>query len=376
VTAPSTHDIATMVRDAVASNTMVRAVGEGSWLHGGPVVNDATATPIRPCAGVIEYTPGDLVITVHAGTSLNALAAICADSGQMLAIAPYGAPHATIGAVVATATAAPLAYDELTIRDLVLGLTVVTGTGDIVRVGGKVVKNVAGFDLVRLHTGAFGTLGIITEVSVRLHARPIMDHVVTGTLDDPPHEWVPRLLANRAPLPMVVRMAPGEAAQLFARCTGNPARASALRGMVQSYGARHAFTLGPSDTLGAHDVTAPTSLLHHVPEQALVLRARTTPTYGAVLIDAARRTFPEATLLFQPSRGSLRLVTPHTNDANHRVAAFIASAPPSVPFSTVVEQGASPQREPHALDVKLKHTFDPAGVFPERRQAFTPGAPQ
>jgi hypothetical protein len=146
--------------------------------------------------------------------------------------------------------------------------------------------------------------------------------------------------------------------------------------MVQSYGARHAFTLGPSDTLGAHDVTAPTSLLHHVPEQALVLRARTTPTYGAVLIDAARRTFPEATLLFQPSRGSLRLVTPHTNDANHRVAAFIASAPPSVPFSTVVEQGASPQREPHALDVKLKHTFDPAGVFPERRQAFTPGAPQ
>ena len=195
-----TSDLAAAIQHAVASNTVVRGVGSGTWLHGGPVENDDTATRVQPPSGVIEYTPGDLVITVHAGTTLEELSAVCAASGQMLAIAPYGSPQSTIGAVVATASAAPLSYEDLTIRDLVLGLTVVTGTGDVVRVGGKVVKNVAGFDLVRLNTGAFGTLGIITEVRVRLHAKPIMDHVVTGTLADAPTAWVPRT-ARHAPGP-------------------------------------------------------------------------------------------------------------------------------------------------------------------------------
>ncbi len=163
------------------------------------MVNDPAATVVRPCGGVIEYTPGDLVISVNAGTTIEELSEVCAAGGQMLAIAPYGSPRSTIGAVVATASAAPLSYEDLTIRDLVLGLTVVTGTGDVVRVGGKVVKNVAGFDLVRLNTGAFGTLGIITEVSLRLHAKPTMDHVVTGTLVDAPNAWVLRLIENRAP---------------------------------------------------------------------------------------------------------------------------------------------------------------------------------
>jgi len=367
-----TSDIAAVLQRADASHTVVRAVGSGTWLHGGPVENDAAATVVRPPSGVIEYAPGDLVMSVHAGTTLEELSAACAASGQMLAIAPYGAPRSTIGAVVATASAAPLAYEDLTIRDLVLGLTVVTGTGDVVRVGGKVVKNVAGFDLVRLNTGAFGTLGIITEVSVRLHAKPIMDHVVTGTLDDERPTWVPKLTANRAPLPMLVRLAPGEPAQLFARCTGNEARASALRGIVQSYGARHAFTLGPSDTSNAGEPESPVSVLRHVPEQALVLRARTAPDHGALLIDAARGAFPDATLLFNPARGSLRITTVSTDPVEHtdaRIAAFVASAPPSMPFSVVMEQGASPVTPTGPLDQSVKRAFDPRGILNRRRPA-------
>ena len=365
-----TSDIAAALQHAVVSNTVVRGVGSGTWLHGGPVENDDTATRVQPPSGVIEYTPGDLVITVHAGTTLEELSAVCAASGQMLAIAPYGSPQSTIGAVVATASAGPLSYEDLTIRDLVLGLTVVTGTGDVVRVGGKVVKNVAGFDLVRLNTGAFGTLGIITEVSVRLHAKPIMDHVVTGTLADAPTAWVPRLVANRAPLPMLVQLLPGEPAQLFARCTGNEARASALRGIVQSYGAREAFTLGPSDTGHASEVGSPVAMLRQVPEQALVLRARTRPADGASLIEAARLAFPDATLRFHPSRGSIRISTLHTDHADARIAAFIASAPPSTPFSVVVEQGASPVAPIGALDLSVKRAFDPHGILNRRRREF------
>ena len=366
----STSEIVATIRSAMATHTAVRGVGSGTWLHGGPVENDAAATMVRPGSGVIEYTPGDLVITVNAGTTLEELSAVCAASGQMLAIAPYGSPQSTIGAVVATASAAPLSYEDLTIRDLVLGLTVVTGTGDIVRVGGKVVKNVAGFDLVRLNTGAFGTLGIITDVSVRLHAKPIMDHVVTGTLVDAPSAWVPRLVGNRAPLPMLVQLLPGEPAQLFARCTGNEARASALRGIVQSYGARDAFTLGPSDTGHASEAGSPVAMLRQVPEQALVLRARTQPSHGASLIEAARVAFPEATLRFHPSRGSIRITTLHTDDAEVRIAAFMASAPPAMPFSVVVEQGALPVAPVGALDLSVKRAFDPHGILNRRRPAY------
>jgi len=365
-----TSEVSAAIRSAIASSTVVRGVGSGTWLHGGPVVNEAAASVVRPRGGVIEYTPGDLVISVHAGTTLEELAATCAASGQMLAITPYGSPHSTIGAVVATASAAPLAYEDLTIRDLVLGLTAVTGTGDVVRLGGKVVKNVAGFDLVRLNTGAFGTLGIITEVNVRLHAKPIMDHVVTGTLVDAPNAWVLRLVENRAPLPMLVRLAPGEPAQLFARCTGNDARASALRGIMQSYGARNAFTLGSSDTSNASEPESPVAMLRHVPEQALVLRARTRPSDGALLIDAARVAFPDATLLFHPSRGSLRITTMHTDNADARIAGFVASAPPSMPFSVVVEQGASPIAPSSALDLSVKRTFDPHSILNRRRPEY------
>lgn len=387
----STADISVAVRDAVASHGAVRAAGSGTWLFGGPIAtHHERTTLVRPHSGVIDYTPGDLVITVHAGTTLQELAAITGEHGQMLAIAPYGTAQATIGAVVATATAAPLAYDDLAVRDLVLGLTLVTGTGDVVRAGGKVVKNVAGFDLVRLNVGAFGTIGVLTEVSVRLHAKPIMDHVVTGTLPESPEAWVPRLIANRAPLPMLVRLAPGEPAQLFARCTGNTARAGALRGIVQSYGAQHTVTLGPADTNAAADTgtntdtntgtngatNAPSSaMLRAVDTNALVLRTRCQPTRGAELIREIQRLLPSATLLFYPARGTVRIMVPHASQNPHDDAAAVANLArtvcASINASIVVEQGAAPYHDAPALDAAIKRTFDPHGVLPGRTTAVT-----
>jgi glycolate oxidase FAD binding subunit len=369
----STTDISAAVRDAIASHGAVRATGSGTWLFGGPIASHHERTTlVRPHSGVVDYTPGDLVITVHAGTTLQELAAITGEHGQMLAIAPYGAPQATIGAVVATATAAPLAYDDLAVRDLVLGVTLVTGTGEVVRAGGKVVKNVAGFDLVRLNVGAFGTIGVLTEVSVRLHAKPIMDHIMTGTLPESPEAWVPRLIANRAPLPMLVRLAPGEPARLFARCTGNAARAAALRGMVQSYGAQHTCTLGPADanTDSNTDTDAHSSaMLRAVDTAALVLRARCQPTRGAELIREAQRLLPAATLLFHPARGTVRIMVPHAARRPHEDMAAVVDLARAVNASIVLEQGAAPYHDAPALDTAIKRTFDPHGVFPNRTPA-------
>ena len=98
---------------------------------------------------------------------------------------PFGGDDGSIGATVATASSGPLATAFGTPRDHLLGIEFVTGTGDVVRGGGRVVKNVAGFDLVRLATGAWGTLGVITEVTVRLRALPAeQETLALATADD------------------------------------------------------------------------------------------------------------------------------------------------------------------------------------------------
>src|SRR5690606_18485010 len=97
-----------------------------------------------------------------------------------LALDPPGRPERSIGSVVATATAGPLRNGSGPVRDHILGCTIVTGDGRIVRAGGRVVKNVAGYDLTKLQVGGFGAFGIVTEVHLRLRAVPRADQTLTA----------------------------------------------------------------------------------------------------------------------------------------------------------------------------------------------------
>ena len=137
---------------------------------------------LRDDPGVVSYVPGDLTLTVRAGTPLSEIERVTREHDQWLPLDPYGSNDGTIGATIATASAGPLASHFGLPRDLVLGLEFVNGRGDVVRAGGKVVKNVAGFDLSRLLTGSWGTLGVITEVTLRLYARPKADRTVVVRL--------------------------------------------------------------------------------------------------------------------------------------------------------------------------------------------------
>ena len=130
---------------------------------------------LRDDSGVVSYVPGDLTLTVRAGTPLSEIEHVTGEHDQWLPLDPYGSSDGTIGATLATASAGPLASSFGLPRDLLLGLEFVNGRGDVVRGGGKVVKNVAGFDLSRLLTGSWGTLGVITEVTLRLYALPATD---------------------------------------------------------------------------------------------------------------------------------------------------------------------------------------------------------
>jgi glycolate oxidase FAD binding subunit len=174
------------LRDAAARATALRITGASTWLDAGRPTSTAETVSTRELAGIVSYVPGDLTLTARAGTSLAEILDAAAAQRQWLALDPFGTDDGTIGATVATASAGPLSAAFGSPRDLVLGVEFVTGDARIVRGGGRVVKNVAGFDLTRLVTGSWGTIGVITEVTVRLHARPAVDETVAIPLGDDP----------------------------------------------------------------------------------------------------------------------------------------------------------------------------------------------
>jgi glycolate oxidase FAD binding subunit len=178
-----TGSVAAAIRAARTQRTTLRVVGRGTWLDAGRPVRADAALSLAALRGVTEYEPGDFTLTARAGTSLAEIAEVAAREGQWLTLEPSGSPDGTIGATIATGSWGPLATAYGTPRDHLLGCEVVTGIGEAVRAGGRVVKNVAGFDLARLMTGAWGTLGAITEVTVRLRARPEVDHTVAVALE-------------------------------------------------------------------------------------------------------------------------------------------------------------------------------------------------
>jgi glycolate oxidase FAD binding subunit len=178
----SAESIAAAVKESHSSRTPTRIVGGGTWLDAGRPVRADKTLSVQEERGVVSYVPEDLTLTVRGGTSLSEIERITRERKQWLPLDPYGSADGTIGATIATASAGPLAATFGLPRDLLLGLEFVNGRGEIVRGGGKVVKNVAGFDLSRLMTGSWGTLGVITEVTVRLYALPEVDRSFAITL--------------------------------------------------------------------------------------------------------------------------------------------------------------------------------------------------
>jgi glycolate oxidase FAD binding subunit len=150
-----------------------RLEGHGSWLPPDAPADFALST--RGIDRVVRVSPADLVATVQAGATIEAIRAELLPHHRWLALDPPGRPDRTIGSVVATGTAGPLRHGFGPVRDHVLGCTVATGDGRLVDAGGRVVKNVAGYDLTKLHVGGFGGFGVITELHLRLRAEPALD---------------------------------------------------------------------------------------------------------------------------------------------------------------------------------------------------------
>ena len=169
---PSLSQLIERVREAAVRKRSLRIRGSGSKdfyafkLEGEPL-------DVSGYRGIIDYEPSELVMTARAGTPLAEVEEALTQGGQMLACEPpYFGPNATLGGCVAAGFSGPRRAAAGSVRDFVLGTRVLNGAGEDLSFGGRVMKNVAGFDVSRLMTGSFGTLGVIVEVSLKVLPRP------------------------------------------------------------------------------------------------------------------------------------------------------------------------------------------------------------
>ena len=177
----SVQEIQEILQFAVNQNLSVMPAGAGTKLGIGnlPQKVDIVLATTR-LNSVVEYEPADLTVTVEAGIRLKDLQTELAKHRQYLVLNPPSADRCTIGGIVATNASGSFRLRHGTARNQVLGLRVVQADGTVVKSGGKVVKNVAGYDLNKLYIGAFGTLGIITEVTLKLSPIPVQEAILTA----------------------------------------------------------------------------------------------------------------------------------------------------------------------------------------------------
>jgi glycolate oxidase FAD binding subunit len=228
-------ELGEMVRDAHDRRVRLRIAGRGTWpARIAAVAPDAAVLDLSALTGITEYVPGDLTLTARAGTTIAEIDAATGAHGQWCPLMPWGGDEGTLGATFSTATDGPCSGSFGAPRDLAIGIEFVDGTGALVRAGGRVVKNVAGFDLTRLMVGSWGTLGAITEVSVRLRARPAVDETWSVALnsDDAAQPQLDTL--RRGPLaPLAIEHFDG---RTLVRLGGNAAFVAASRAAVKALG--------------------------------------------------------------------------------------------------------------------------------------------
>ncbi len=353
-----TNDFVAQIRDAAAANCALNIEGAGSkrW-YGNPVVAQRSLATTGH-TGIIDYDPAELVLTARAGMTLAEIEATLAERGQMLPFEPPRyAPESTLGGAIATALSGPGRPFVGGVRDFVLGLHIIDGKGDVLKFGGQVMKNVAGYDVSRLMTGALGTLGLITQVSLKV--LPVAPARATLRFELSEAEAI-RHVNECAGKPLPLTASAWEADVLYIRLSG--ARA-AVDSAIKSLGG-HQVCATEADTLwaslrdqthayfcDAHEMNAGQTLWR------LSLPA-IAPTVTAAQVSGADRQLIEW-------GGGQRWLWSNADADNMRTIARTLGGH-AVRFNNQHGDGetfAQPSAALMAIHRRLKHTFDPHGIF-------------
>jgi glycolate oxidase FAD binding subunit len=368
-TPASGADAASLLAAAGEDGQAVRFRGGGTKLGWGrPAPEPDLEVETAELERIVEHNVGDLTAIVEAGVPLAAAQEAFAAEGQMLALDPPAVEGATIGGVVATGDSGPLRHRYGAIRDLLIGIEVALADGTVARAGGKVIKNVAGYDLGKLFSGSFGTLGMICEVALRLHPRPASTASLVLRSGDPGVLAEAAAALGHAPVEQLALDVAwdGEGGAVLSLFGGSTPReqAEAALGATGGLDGLDAEIVEDDDTLWAEQRARQRS------ESGTVVRVSGLQTRLAEIVAAARR--HDATLAGRAGSGLSWLALSEREPAE-AVAAVEALRQELAPLDCVVLDAPAAVRE--ALDPwgpieepafrlmrRVKARFDPRGV--------------
>jgi glycolate oxidase FAD binding subunit len=387
-------EAAEMIRWAAAERKALEIRAGGSKrAFGRPVRADAQLDVSR-LAGIVDYEPAELILTARAATPLKEIETLLAEKGQMLAFEPpdwrgllggggeatFGEP--TLGGTIACNLSGPRRLRAGAARDYFLGFSGINGRGESYKAGGKVVKNVTGYDLCKLMAGSFGALTLLTEVTIKVMPRPetactlllpgLTDEaaipLMAGALNSP-HEIS---AAAHLPMPAAQRLGFAESALTAFRLEG-PAPSIAFRAdaLVNAFGSGH--RLDAAETATFWRKIGEVALLPPV-EGRIVWRLCPTPSAAPALTAAIRRRLPSADFFYDGGGGLVWLSLDAAEAGADAGAAIVRAAlKPLGGHATLVVASEATRAtvelfEPEApalaaLSRRIKQGFDPCGVL-------------
>lgn len=393
---PGTVDeVQALVRAAAAAGAPVVAEGLGRHTGlGAPLRDPVTVVQLDRLSGVLAHQAADMTVTVAAGCSLRAVAAQLATANQWLPIDPPAPDATTIGGLLAANLSGPLRASQGTARDLLLGLRLVGADGALVSSGGKVVKNVAGYDLSKLHVGAYGSLGILVEATFKVRPRPACERAIVIACRSAEEAGAVALDVRDLGDPFWLEAAgtraladgPGEAAAVVVGLAGLPEEVDAARDAILAAmraADRRAVVVDDGATLRLRLADFPLE-----PAPAL-LRCGTLPTDVGTVMALAERTAQaaggSARCLAHAANGVVRVAV-EREDAIAPVVHALRAHVASVRGSVVIDRASDAVK--HALGTfgelgdgaalmrGLKVAYDPTGIFaPGRLGAIDPPRP-
>lgn len=332
------------IREAASHKTCLRICGGGSKdFYGGPLRGDVLDTSAY--RGVIEYEPTELVIIARAGTPLTELEAVLQEKGQMLAFEP---PHfgtaATLGGCVAAGLSGPRRAHAGAVRDFVLGVRMLDGRGSDLHFGGRVMKNVAGYDVSRLMAGSLGTLGVILEAALKTLPLPAAE--LTLRREHTPAEAI--ALMNEwagKPLPLSATCHIGN--MLYVRLSGASAAVRAAREM-----------------LGGEEVADGAAFWHALREQQLDFFTATEPLWRLSLKPTSAPLSLPGQQVFEWG-GALRWLRTSADAQSIREVAARCGGHATMFRGGNKSAGVFQPLSPALMKLhrRLKQAMDPAGVF-------------
>ena len=393
VTPADQAELAAVVREAAASGTPVYPIGGGTALDFGLVAKrPGIGLSLAGLNRVVEYPARDMTITVEAGVTAAKLAETLAEERQRLAVDAAQADRATLGGMIATNFSGPRRYGCGTLRDYVIGISAVDGRGTAFKGGGRVVKNVAGYDFCKLLTGSLGSLGVITQVTLKLKPTPEATALVACNLAsaDQAEALLAALIQSKTTPTAIELLSLGESADhdflghgasAFARLVigleGTAPEVGWMIGQLQAEWKE--LGVAESDVLQGEECLAVWQRLVEYPAEpagGIVLKATVLPSRLVKLIEQVRVVDPQAVLQSHAGNGVLLLRLAGVKPAElagvlvkQLQPLAIAAGGNIVAYSAPVECGLTRQSQWGAAGADaqqmraVKEQFDPQGVL-------------